>query len=198
MKTKVAIVLISLLVNAGGLWAQHHSTGEAHTETKKGAQTAVPAAFQKQLASVFTAYTSLKNDLVASDATKAKKSAASVGQSLQKVDMKLLKGTAHTEWMKALQSMNNHLSLLSKASTIEEQRKHFAPFSEAMHHSIKNFGIGEQEAYYQHCPMANNSKGAYWLSESKEIKNPYFGEKMLKCGDTLRGISNQNFNLPIR
>jgi Cu(I)/Ag(I) efflux system membrane fusion protein len=38
--------------------------------------------------------------------------------------------------------------------------------------------------YYQFCPMANNNKGAYWLSESKVIRNPYFGEKMINCGET--------------
>jgi hypothetical protein len=36
--------------------------------------------------------------------------------------------------------------------------------------------------YKQYCPMAFSNTGAYWLSESKEIRNPYFGDKMLKCG----------------
>ena len=36
--------------------------------------------------------------------------------------------------------------------------------------------------YYQYCPMAFNNKGAYWMSQDREIKNPYFGDKMLECG----------------
>ena len=36
--------------------------------------------------------------------------------------------------------------------------------------------------YKQYCPMAFNNEGAYWLSESKDIMNPYFGDRMLKCG----------------
>ena len=36
--------------------------------------------------------------------------------------------------------------------------------------------------YVQHCPMANDNNGADWLSKEKEIKNPYYGDKMLKCG----------------
>ncbi len=32
------------------------------------------------------------------------------------------------------------------------------------------------------CPMVDNNKGAYWLSLSETIYNPYFGSKMLKCG----------------
>ena len=27
-------------------------------------------------------------------------------------------------------------------------------------------------------------KGAYWLQDSKEIKNPYYGKSMLECGET--------------
>ena len=35
--------------------------------------------------------------------------------------------------------------------------------------------------------MALEDQGAYWLSEFKEIKNPYFGDAMLKCGE-VKGI----------
>jgi Cu(I)/Ag(I) efflux system membrane fusion protein len=37
--------------------------------------------------------------------------------------------------------------------------------------------------YVQHCPMADNNKGADWLSTEKEIRNPYFGSSMLTCGE---------------
>ena len=49
---------------------------------------------------------------------------------------------------------------------------------------LRNAGI-----YRQYCPMAFNDKGAYWLSDETDIKNPYFGKKMLECGevtDTLK------------
>ncbi|PKP34687.1 MAG: hypothetical protein CVT98_10650 [Bacteroidetes bacterium HGW-Bacteroidetes-15] len=42
--------------------------------------------------------------------------------------------------------------------------------------------------YVQHCPMADNNKGADWLSSEKEIKNPYFGSSMLKCGEVTKEI----------
>jgi Cu(I)/Ag(I) efflux system membrane fusion protein len=40
--------------------------------------------------------------------------------------------------------------------------------------------------YVQHCPMADNNKGADWLSKEKEIKNPYFGNSMLTCGEVTK------------
>jgi hypothetical protein len=30
--------------------------------------------------------------------------------------------------------------------------------------------------------MYNNGKGASWLSETKEVKNPYMGKSMPTCG----------------
>jgi Cu(I)/Ag(I) efflux system membrane fusion protein len=32
--------------------------------------------------------------------------------------------------------------------------------------------------------MAKNGKGAFWLSEIRNIRNPYFGNKMIDCGET--------------
>ena len=45
------------------------------------------------------------------------------------------------------------------------------------------FGVVNETIYYQFCPMARNGAGAYWLSAVKEIKNPYYGEAMLTCGE---------------
>ncbi|MBC6491569.1 hypothetical protein BC349_10955 [Flavihumibacter stibioxidans] len=53
--------------------------------------------------------------------------------------------------------------------------------SNSFYELVKNFG-GGRTLYHAHCPMANNNQGALWLSESMEIKNPYFGSEMLTCG----------------
>ena len=42
------------------------------------------------------------------------------------------------------------------------------------------------ELYLIFCPMVLEGKGNYWLQDSDAIKNPYFGPKMLKCGE-IRG-----------
>jgi hypothetical protein len=52
--------------------------------------------------------------------------------------------------------------------------------SEDVYDVAKAFG-GGQALYHDHCPMANDNKGAMWLSEMKEVKNPYFGGKMNEC-----------------
>ena len=50
------------------------------------------------------------------------------------------------------------------------------------------FGLDNEKAYYQYCPMANRDQGAYWFSETEEIRNPYFGEDMLGCGENRETI----------
>ena len=67
------------------------------------------------------------------------------------------------------------------AGKIEHQREHFDMLSSDMYDMVKVFG-GGQTLYQDFCPMYNNKKGATWLSETKEIKNPYLGKKMPGCG----------------
>lgn len=38
------------------------------------------------------------------------------------------------------------------------------------------------------CPMFEGDKGGSWLSISKDIKNPYFGDMMLSCGEVKKEI----------
>lgn len=69
----------------------------------------------------------------------------------------------------------------SNSGNIKHQREHFDMLSKDMYQLVKTFGAG-QNLYYDHCPMYNDGKGANWLSETKEIANPYLGKKMPTCG----------------
>ena len=77
---------------------------------------------------------------------------------------------------------------------IGSQRKAFATFSENFYQAIKDFGLDGETAYYQYCPMAFGGSGAYWLSNIREIKNPYFGKAMLTCGETKEILGNDSEN----
>jgi hypothetical protein len=69
----------------------------------------------------------------------------------------------------------------SNAGNIKHQREHFDMLSKDIYQLVKTFGAG-QNLYYDHCPMYNDGKGANWLSETKEIANPYLGKSMPTCG----------------
>lgn len=78
---------------------------------------------------------------------------------------------AHSVWMKQSSQLQKQIELLIKAKGIEEQREIFSLLSNQIIESVETFG-----------------QGAYWLSEFEEIHNPYFGEKMLKCGEVKKTI----------
>jgi len=144
----------------------------------------VNEAFKKQLTQVYQKYLIMKNAFVASNAKQVSSDAKEVIEALNKVDMNLLKGDAHMAWMEQLEVFNSTLGSISGSTDIETQRREFSILNLTFHKSIKAFGLQDETVYYQYCTMAFSTKGAYWLSEKKNIENPYFGDAMLKCGET--------------
>jgi hypothetical protein len=159
-----------------------HASGSTASADASAPTFQVEASFQQQLGNVFTSYVQLKDAFVASDANKVKEQAAGTNDALAKVDMKLLTGAAHNDWMTYLSPLESSLKEIQGSSDIEVQRKAFSTLSDNMYKSAKAFGLGGKEAYYEFCPMAFNNEGAYWLSDQSQIRNPYFGDKMLTCG----------------
>ena len=100
------------------------------------------------------------------------------------MNMGLLEGDAHIKWMQYLDQLNSPLEKITSTVDIEVQREAFAEYNQVFYKIMKNFGLSDGTVYYQYCPMAFGEKGAYWFSNLKEIKNPYFGEAMMKCGET--------------
>ena len=81
--------------------------------------------------------------------------------------------------------MAEHIGM--NGAKLDHQREHFDMLSKDMYDMVKAFG-GGQVLYKDFCPMYNNNKGAMWLSETKEIKNPYLGKKMPTCGSVKEEI----------
>jgi Cu(I)/Ag(I) efflux system membrane fusion protein len=140
--------------------------------------------FTMQLNSVFDRYLALKNSFVQNDLKKAAHAANEVQNALTLVDMKLLTGDAHNKWMDLSGHLDKQIKLIASSGKIEEQRIAFSKLSNQFYITLKTFGLMGKTVYYQFCPMAFDNKGAYWLSESKTIRNPYFGVKMMDCGET--------------
>lgn len=77
---------------------------------------------------------------------------------------------------------------ITSSNDIEAQRTAYASLSNDFINMAKKSGLNSGELYVDFCPMALNDKGAHWLSTDKEIKNPYFGQKMLTCGEVKETI----------
>lgn len=143
----------------------------------------VPETFREQLTAVADTYFGVKNALVESNPLRAATAAKEVLKTLKAVDMKLLEGQAHDEWMAILKPMEQGATGISTKTDVEAQRKDFELLSDHLIEAVELFGLTSEKAYRVYCPMAFDDKGAYWLSEFEDIKNPYFGASMLRCGE---------------
>lgn len=155
-----------------------------NSSAKTGEKPALNKDFKTHFGKVTDQYLALKNAFVQSDAVKAKAAAQSFNQSLDKVDMNLLTGDDHMKWMDYLTKFRQQAKVISSTGDLSAQRTAFSVLSDQFYKAVKTFGLSGKTVYYQFCPMANNNKGAYWISESKDIRNPYFGDQMLTCGET--------------
>ena len=102
---------------------------------------------------------------------------------LDKVNRGNLSGQAHIHWMTLQEQMENALAMMENAATLEALRMHFEQLSDGMIEATESFGLEKETVYKHFCPMAFNDKGAFWLSGIEQIRNPYFGDAMLGCGE---------------
>lgn len=149
----------------------------------------VSAEFKSQLNAVLVEYLALKDALVESDNSGVSSAAKEIQSQLEKVEMSLVKGDMHLMWMDHLSELSKSTNELAETNDLKVQRSEFLKLSETLIESVKTFGV-TGVVYQQFCPMTDGGKGGYWLSESEEIKNPYFGEQMLKCGETITKIES--------
>lgn len=138
--------------------------------------------FVQQLDEGILAYIALKDALVNTDSQKAKIEAGEYLNAIERIDMKLLTGDAHIYWMEQLEALKSHGIKIKQSDDVEEQRNQFDFLSQAMINSIKAFGTDGKQYYVQYCPMAKGDQGANWIATEAQIRNPYFGDKMMKCG----------------
>jgi hypothetical protein len=132
---------------------------------------------------VINTYLQLKNAL----ATDNDQAAAAAGQTLKTAVEKITPSALNPAQSKIFNEIADDLKehgehIGANAGNIKHQREHFEMLSQEIYELAKADGKSGQKLYYDHCPMYNNKKGGNWISETKEIKNPYLGKEMVSCG----------------
>lgn len=179
----------SMMSPEGGVPVSGHNHGGAsHSETMTMEEMSIGQKEKDALSPLFEAYFKLKNNLVNDDFKAGISSAKEMTTILNKVDMKIFKGEAHNFWMKRSDVLSKELKKAISTKEIGELRKPFEEISNQLIMILKSFGAMDKAIYIEHCPMVNNNNGADWLSLESEIKNPYYGEAMLKCGEVKQVI----------
>lgn len=146
----------------------------------EGVQT---ADLKAQFAPVLAAYYGVKDALVGDNPKLAATQAKALKTALGAIDTKNWtpkQRVAYDVVAKKLDTDAEHIG--DNAGKIDHQREHFITLSSNMSSIVKSLKINEEATYLQFCPMANDGKGAYWLSKDNKVKNPYYGKSMLTCG----------------
>lgn len=170
------------------------NTGHNHGETISGdarepiEKVSLTDEAKKALQPLFKNYFSLKEYLAEDNFESALETGNNLNDVLRKINMKHFEGKAHDVWMAFDKQMKTALQPVNNQKDIEGLRKHFQTISDVLIQFVEQTGPYAELIYVQHCPMVDNNNGADWLSLSKEIKNPYFGSMMLRCGEILEVI----------
>lgn len=160
------------------------SPAETKTSAEKSMDMnmSLPADFEKKLQASIPAYLKVKDAFVASDASDVSTTAKAFRGKLKDVEVSNLGEMEKAHYSKILQMLN----VLIENDQIENQREHFVILNENLTALVNASATINQKLFLQRCPMANDNKGAVWLSDSEQIKNPYYGDAMLGCGSVIQ------------
>lgn len=126
------------------------------------------AVFENELlATLYEQYSEIKSALVNSNVLEAKEAAEALVEAIEEKSVG--------------ESAIEPAQKIATSDELDIQKVAFADLSAAVE-DIVSGALVSGEIYKQYCPMAFSGEGGYWLSSSKEVRNPYFGDKMLKCG----------------
>lgn len=139
------------------------------------------------LSDVYSSYFDLKNALTKDDGKAAQSAANNLYDNISQINAATLSPEENAIWTKYKKKLSFDAEHIKGVDVNEHQREHFISLSKNMHEVMKVIK-NDKTVYYQHCPMANDGKGANWLSLDSKISNPYFGKSMPNCGTTLETL----------
>ncbi len=197
---KIIFGISVIAITAASCNSGNNNTSEANkkmddtTQVSNSPATEVSASTNKDtktdgsMKEMVAQYLQMKNALANDNGKDAATAGNAFVESMGKMDKTSLDGDQKKKWDDLSDDAKEMAEHIGKNSDkIEHQREHFDMLSTDMYDMVKTFGAG-QTLYKDFCPMYNNKKGAIWLSETKEIKNPYMGNKMATCGSVKEEI----------
>ena len=184
-KLVLAFTLLTLFIaacNSNTNSSAQAKTADSSTASEPGAKE--PAAVTKPtpVKGILASYLRLKNAFTGDNDKDAADAGKDMVKAFEQFDKAKLSPGQSKIYADIEDDAREHAEHIGKnAGNIKHQREHFEMLSKDIYDLVKTFG-GGQTLYYDHCPMYNDNKGADWISETKEIKNPYLGKSMPTCG----------------
>ncbi|MDG1573385.1 efflux RND transporter periplasmic adaptor subunit [Robiginitalea sp. M366] len=157
----------------------NQDSGPGQMRMPMAGDTPWPNGLQQAYPGLLDAYLALKDALVGSDAP----GAIAAGRKMQESLPQPAAGWPQA-YVSAVEGINTRLGRLVQAdAALDRQRAEFQEVSGLLIGLGGAMGSAEAPIYVQFCPMADDFKGAFWISRDAEIRNPYFGDAMLTCGE---------------
>ena len=144
----------------------------------------IAPALNEQLKALLTVYFKMKDAMVSANENDLNTSS----KELHDVLMSIEGNSLNTAVQVPIGEAKSAVVSIQNADNLEEKRVKFKQLSNHFLNFANQTSGFAKPIYVQHCPMADNQKGADWLSLEKAIRNPYFGDKMLTCGSVVNVI----------
>ena len=143
------------------------------------------------IARLYEAYAPLMEALAHDDPATARTAAARMEKRLQEIQPELFENAAWSAtWTPLAKSMGQGLAAILASNNLVDMRDGFEPVSEALITMVSRFGASSPSPLYAlSCPMAFENKGATWVQNDEDIRNPYFGAAMFTCGEVTRQLT---------
>jgi hypothetical protein len=132
---------------------------------------------QTQPTALLPLYYDVKDALVSGNATMAASKAQEFVKAVNSTDAKAMSETDK-------KGLLEHAGRLAKSKDLKSEREHFASLSTSMIGMAKASKLSVEPIYQMYCPM----KKSNWLSSEKAVKNPYYSNAMLTCGNVVETI----------
>jgi hypothetical protein len=188
------MIMLCLALVSWGASAQHNHSNEGHSNmdskmaNKSMVQSTLKVERTKSASTIIDNYLALKDALVADNSNKAASSGKMLYDAFAKFDISGQAKSQQKELREIIEDASEHAEHISESSKdIEHQREHFETLSTDIKDLVVITGA-DRNLYQIFCPMYNNNQGGSWISSSDEIKNPFLGSKMMKCGSVTQEI----------
>ncbi|OPB86487.1 DUF3347 domain-containing protein [Elizabethkingia occulta] len=181
-----ALIGLSLLACADKKTKQENKLPQStqdKTETKEQTEKSF------SVKEIISNYLEIKNALTKDNGKATAEAAKKLFKTLENTNTDALDQEKKTVFIDIYESIRENAEHIgANAGNIEHQREHFALLSRDINDLTDSFGTAGLKLYIDFCPMYNKQKGAVWISENKEIINPYYGQKMSDCGSVKKEL----------
>lgn len=182
------LTVILVLLTACGPSEQEQEQQEQRQQQLQMQMIQTTPEFDERMRSLLNRYFELKDALVDSDAERAAAAAELLKTQAESVEQHNINAETMALWIAFREVISGNAEEITQKENVDDQRYRFEYISDTMIEMVDQFNPVGYELFHQSCPMVRGGT-AGWLSRDEQIRNPYHGERMMNCGETIRRIN---------